>query len=391
MSIQIASSFADSHWPGVLMWVSSIVAIILLPHTVSVAIHELGHAVGALITRSRIYEIVVGTIEPGGRGRWLFGVKLRFVWAVCQSGGYIVCLPKSQAFYRVRWFIVLVLGPVFSLTYLAFLCWLYLKFESSPSAWMNHVLRGLIIFELFGSAGYLFPRAVTVAGTPGGTDMLQIWWLLTRKSSPAENEIQRAWYEVHYLTEAGKTDEAQPWIQRLKEEAFTERPLPAQIGWANAFLAYGEFDFARKLAVRILDDPEAAKIPGLIFNATDTLACAAVYALDAAEAPAAIEAIKRVVSEDPRNVTLQGTLGGLYYLTGDLERAEVILRGVIASSKAPLDIGICAAFLSRIADLKGDATLSAQLARTATRHTGTHQLVKRLLHSNNAAENAQRK
>ncbi len=357
------------------IYLLTLIVAVVFGHGLSIAIHELGHVVGAVITQSRIFEITIG-VQPIME-RWVGGTRLRFSWF--PNCGYVVAVPQSVSWYRLRHLIFIALGPLFSCSYLALLLSL-LEFGGKRVTAIETALLILVIFELSTVCSVLWPRHVRLAGKILATDGLQLWRTI-RNPPPTVQALERqlAALEIWNLTEQGKPEQAKPWVEKLKSTLVEGISGKEQLDWANTYLGMAEWDAAKEIAERILADSALRPGDALRWEATDTFASAVLYSGNREQMPHAIGLLERAIIDFPDVITLKGTLGGLLCEAGEIDRAESTLREVFDKSPAPLDRGISAAYLSKITASRGATEDARRLADIALKEAGQMGVVKRAL------------
>ena len=342
----------------------------------SIAWHELGHAVGAYITRCRIFEIVLGA-SPRFE-KWIRGTRLRI--SMFPLEGYVVSLPRSSRLYRLRKFVMIGFGPAFSGCYLAGLLWTSGFAAETDRPALNRAVTLLTILELGMICTTLWPARVTVAGMNTGSDGLQLWQTLTG-SAPTREEYERqfACLEVGSLQARGLSEEMQPWIDQISATHLETLSLEERHHWSAVFIGLEQWDIGRDMAAEILSDPKCERGARFRSEVTDTFASAVIYGLDRNSIPKAIELLQESISDFPELITLKGTLGGLLFELQRFDEAESLLKEVVQKSSADIDHGISSAFLALLAARRGQFEEARKLAQIATEKSGTMPVVKRAL------------
>ena len=360
---------------GVIDW-TLYIGLCVAGVSLSLVLHELGHVVGACITHSRIFDIVLGS-KPRIE-RWIGGTRLRISWFPIE--GYVVSLPRSLKFYRLRRLISVGLGPVFSLAYFGGLVWLSSAVESSRWQSFSSIVTLLLVFELGGLSRVLWPTRVVVAGVETGTDALQLWWTLTKPlPKQQEHERQFAYAEAVSLKERGKSGEVQEAVAKILQTRFAEMPVVERHQWASIFLGLEQWLAAQEAAETILLDPQCRRDDPCRAEAADTFACAALYGNVRDAMPKALGILKDAAADFPEMITLKGSLGGVLFEMRQFDEAEAVLNEVIQKSSANIDHGISTAFLARIAARRGESEEAKRLAHIAWGKAGEMTVVKRVL------------
>lgn len=354
-----------------LLYIISCVAGICL----SIVLHEFGHVIGAYLTRSRIFEIALGS--KARMETWVGGTRLRI--SVFPLEGYVIAVPRSLTLYRLRRLITIGLGPAFSVCYLAALFWLSSALMDSSHRSFDSVVTLLMCIELAGLGRTLWPYQVVVNGMRTGTDMLQLWWTLTRPlPQPEEHERQFAYAEAASLRARGKSEELQEWIRKILTR-LSRMTVEERGQWASLLLGLEQWQAAQDVAETILSDPKCEQENPCRAEAADTFACAVLYGDVRDTMPKALGILRDAITLFPDMITLKGSLGGLLFGLRQLDEAEAVLNEVIHRSSADIDHGISSAFLARIAEGRGQIDEAKKLAQIARQRAGEMTIVKRVL------------
>ncbi len=353
---------------------------------VSIIVHEMGHVIGAWITRCRIFEVKFGT-EPR-LVKWIGGTRLSISWF--PNGAYVRAMPRDIRWYRARTIFFTALGPIFSLGYLAALFWLCSRVQSFNTLELQPVSNAiylLVILELGGLSGILLPRKVQIEGTECGNDALQIWQtIIAPEPDRIQHDFQFGYAQFRFLSAEGKTRKAGLWARKLSRLKTDGMSCFEQLALAGVLVGTEQWDSAKRIAERILADSSVESDDPMRWEAGDTFACAVLYGDDRATMPRAIQLLESLIKDFPDVVTLKGTLGGLLFEIGEFDRSEAILKDVIAKSTAAIDQGISSAYLARIARSRGAADESRKYAEAAMKNSGDMPVVKRILGEFDALE-----
>lgn len=370
---------------GTIPWLSAITGFAIFAVVsfvgiwVSIIIHEMGHVIGAWITRCRIFEVKFGT-EPR-LVKWIGGTRLRISWF--PNGAFVRAMPRDTRWYRTRTIFFTALGPIFSLGYLAALFWLCSRVQSLNTVELQPVSNAiylLAILELVGLSGILIPRKVQIEGTECGNDVLQIWQTIKAPGPDRiQHDFQFGYAQFRFLSAEGKTRKAGLWARKLARLSTDDMSLAEQHAMAAVLVATEQWESAKRIAERILSDPSVESDDPMRWEAGDTFASAVLYGDDRAAMPRAIQLLESLIKDFPDIITLKGTMGGLLFETGQSDQAEATLKEVIAKSNAAIDQGISSAYLARIARSRGEADSARHLESVATRDAGDAAVVKRLL------------
>jgi tetratricopeptide (TPR) repeat protein len=184
------------------LWLNIVVFYFI--NTISIVLHELGHAVAALLVGMEVTEIVIGY------GKDIFDIRLFGIdWKIKQfpTCGAVYVLGRSTFLYRSRMFLISLFGPLTNLI----LVWLVLEL---PREFMTigspkiYIFPGIILcfanIYLVGIS--LFPRHVNMYGGWGPTDGLRMLQLPLLSTKEVGEEISKSWLIDGYNLECAGND-----------------------------------------------------------------------------------------------------------------------------------------------------------------------------------------
>ncbi len=350
----------------------------------SLAIHELGHAVAGWFTGMEIIEIRLGSgteiiALPFGR------LTVRI--ATYPSQGWVLAFPTRAKFYRARWFLFALSGPLASALTFGFLDVIspvearFLEWSWSWS-WVSCALQHTVRFVSLGVIFLtLWPRRCRLYGQEvlsDGFQLLQACFLgradgVRLFAYGQANRARLVWAE-------GRRNKAVALL-REAEAALGEEPDLRFCAIKASIIAEhgGQVDEAlmmlRELLAKAESDwnlyGEIANVFGLIVICENL----------AAEFPEAEQIIRKAIAACPDQITLSGTLGGILVEQGRHEEAAPLLKALNYVSPEPHEQAITAAYLAHTSLRSGDPEAARSYADKAMSVCPGHRLVKRLVRS----------
>ena len=214
-----------------------------------VAVHELGHAVAAVLVGHRILEVRLG-VGPGltiplGRGRLTFGLL--------PIGGYVMTGSLDPTAYRAKRSLVMAAGMTANA---AVFVWTLLADDPSITQQMFALINVLVIVE------NILPYSLPTSYGPMRTDGLG--FIRTMLDSEAQLAEERAMFAV---TAAAVASQRSDWeeARRIADEAFARNPRSSVLRtWLGQTVgAAGDHAAARVIFRDLVDDDRRARLPVL--------------------------------------------------------------------------------------------------------------------------------
>jgi hypothetical protein len=341
----------------------------------AMAVHEVGHVIGAFLTRQRIWEVHFGYYNP----KW--HVRLRRImvwWSLIPYGGYTLASPVSPKNHLVRQFIYVAAGLVASGLTCAAAWW----FRDDLVAWSggNAVLdAGLGLLATFAGIVTLGSLFGWEGSSADGAALVRI---LSSKAEANPSEHLREFYfrEAKYHLSQRHMRRAARLLRRAMRLTDLTRTPEYREYFAAVFAAAGLYHTE---SMRLLQEagealpPEAD--PARWIGTLDGAATEALRDGRRELFPEYRVLIDRAIARAPEKVTLKGTLGSLLFELGEFDAATALLHEVYLSSTAALDRGITSAYLAALAHQGGRQTEACEYVLAAVEHAGEDRLVKRVL------------
>jgi thioredoxin-like negative regulator of GroEL len=338
----------------------------------NIAIHELGHVLIAKLLGWRVDEVRIGK----GEKPWIIrrgGFRLKLcAWP---SGGWAMVRPRTASWFRTRYFLIVLAGPVASLLVFAGFLALGSGFFAEPLsiAWQLSTWVALGFFVCS-----VWPHQTEMYGHQVPSDGLLLWQILRMKRDQiAQNFFAHELGRVVWLIENEQPREARDQAKRVLALPQANTDLKIQLGLAQLHSEIGDVDGAaqlyRDLLSRVPQDTDLWR------DTVDAFACLPIYHERRDLLVEACALIRRAVAQFPNAVTLRGTLGSVLFELGERVEARALLEAVCKESKAPLDIAISSGYLAVLSAEAGRYEESAALAKTARERGNEHRLVQRLL------------
>jgi tetratricopeptide (TPR) repeat protein/Zn-dependent protease len=312
-----------SLFPGFsLGWICLNIVVFHLINTISIVLHEIGHAAAAIFVGMEVAEIVIGN------GETLFDIRIFGIpWKIKQFPvcGAVYVLGKSTYFYRTRSLIVSLFGPLTNLI----LVWLPLEF---PREFMTisptkiYICPGIIfcLVNILLVGRTLFPQDVNIYGVRGPTDGLRILTLPFLSTKDVEKEVAQSWlFDGYRLDGSGNYQQAINIFSKAIQynpdyfESYQRR--------ANAYRALKDNQQAIDDYQQAIDRlSKTIKLEQI--NAANYYSRALIYydwmRIDASRLENAIEDLTKAIDIDPSNNSFYFLRSALYCYS-DCERQAI--------------------------------------------------------------------
>ena len=363
-----------------LLGIPAVLIGLYLAEWILLVIHELGHAVAGWFLGLEVVEIRLGCgtkIFAREFGR----LSIRIAkYPLC---GWVVAFPPVKA-YRIRWFLVVLGGPLASALAYVFLveigpvkAW---YFEWSWTWVLYAFQRTVRYMSLWTLLVTLWPRRCRLYGQhvlSDGLELLRMFLL-----EPAEATRESAYLQANRaraLWADGRRDEAVALLGETQASPNLEVDLAFHANIAALHAEQGRVDEAMRTLRELLPKAESDReVYGEVANAFCSVV---IYAGLPAELPEAEQIIRKAIARCPDEMSLKGTLGGILYEQGRYEDAHTVLRPLYYGNREPLPLehAISEACLAHLSLRTGDINAAWSHAKEAKLVCPDHPLVKRLL------------
>ena len=293
-----------------------------------VAVHELGHAVAAVCTRTRLFEISVGSGRPLGTFR-VRGCRIRLRRSLF-GGGHVIALGTKRRGYRTRRCLTLAAGVGAEWLALGVFWRVHVRLANEATVGIvgsEQLLALLAIFVVAGTFESLIPQTLP-NGVPN--DGAQILATLRMSSGDVDQAVRDApahalHIEMSELAETGRIEETLTLTESLDGQARAE-PTAAMIH-CTGLIVLGRYEEARDLARTLRENTrhEADYYDDHLASIDNILAyclCAIGDEETLGEARTLAELAYRQIPAP----SVAGTLGGALVLTGEPERGLALLE-----------------------------------------------------------------
>jgi tetratricopeptide (TPR) repeat protein len=198
----IGSLFSVSVFPAFsLGWICLNIVVFHFINTMSIVLHELGHAIAAICVGMEVIGITIG------HGKTIFEFQLfEITWQIKQVPlvGVTSILGKSTYFYRLREFIISLFGPLTNLM----LILLVLKFPKEFVTFNPpdfYVFPGIIlcIVNVVMFADIFAPRHINIDGNRMPNDSLRMLTLPFLSTKDVKKEVAHSWLFDGCKSESG--------------------------------------------------------------------------------------------------------------------------------------------------------------------------------------------
>jgi tetratricopeptide (TPR) repeat protein len=284
---------------------------------------------------------------------------------------------------RLRYFVFVGAGPVASAALGLAAVMVCKDLDLVRSDWQLHlaVAAGLtILISVYLSLMSLVPHQI--AGLSGDrlSDGLVLWHVIARPDFDKHLAARACMGRGIELLHAGNRAKALRWFRRAARNAELRGDPDLRVMVAGIIQEQGELlDEATEIFREVLKTPATASNISRHMQAADGLASLALYHGLKHLFPEALQNMEQAVAASPDVITLQGTLGALFFETGKVAAAEAMLLTVRLNSPSPLDRGISAAYLAAIAQRKGNGAAAQRFLTEANANAGEHRCVRRVL------------
>ena len=297
-------------------WLCLNIVIFHFINTISIVLHELGHAIAALCLGMEVTKIVIG------HGKTIFEFQLFGIpWKIKQvlSGGATYILEKSTYFYRSKSFIVSLFGPLTNLI----LVYLALKFPKEfiiinpPNIYIFPVII-LWIRNTIYAIENLFPQHCNIDGVRCPNDGLRMITLPFLSKRKVAEEVAGSWLvDGDNLERSGKYQKAiESFSQAIKHnpdciEAYQRR--------GNAYRSIADnrraIDNYQQAIDRLSNPIELEPL-----NAAHYCSRAMVYKdwmkIDSTKSQNAIEDLTKAIDIDPNTKSFYFIRAAIYCYSG---------------------------------------------------------------------------
>jgi len=213
-------------------------------YTVAAVLHELGHVLAALTTKTKVLEVIIG-LGKVLNSLDFWGIEWKFC-AIPICGLTMISLSKRQ-FYKIKSFLTSLGGPLANY-FLIFVATILLFRISSP--WLLAFIRAFIAANVFALLLSLFPKKSHFGGTITSSDGLTLLTIPFMSESRINQEIEAycVWEGYSYYRR-GLFEDA----KRSYETALANFPnsLALHYGIGRVFLWLGKYTEARNLFVKL--------------------------------------------------------------------------------------------------------------------------------------------
>lgn len=357
------SSFLYQLGQVVLFWLSFL-AVYYVVMWVLLLAHEFGHAIASWLVGLPLVEMRLGR----GRRSWVWRLGgADFHLHLVPYGGWVQHEASSARFFRLRTLVSVAGGPLASFAMVLLAFWS----RSQAETWSSEMAREGSQLAVFISLGFLasslWPASYHLYGRYVESDGLLLWRYLFLRNAEvtaavAAGNVNRA----NRLFKSGHPEKA----LTLYREALAS--LAFQNDWKTQhaliwFVAEnGHVDEAITGLRAVMDTPGNSDAE--FAEKADVFACLVLYHGKTESLEEAAAVLRQAMARCPEVATLKGSMGGVLFELGRKEKALPLLQSLHAESKAPTDLGICAAYLAHYAQADGDREAAAAYAAEARQH-----------------------
>jgi tetratricopeptide (TPR) repeat protein len=181
-------------------WLCLNIVIFHFLNTMSIVLHELGHAIAGICMGMEVVEITIGY----GKNIYefqLFDISWKIKQVPVCGAAYI--LGKSSYLYRSREFIISLAGPLTNLMLILLVLQFpkqFITFNSPDFYLFPGIILGFVNVSMF--FGNLYPRYVNINGTQVPNDSLRMMKLPFLSAREVAGEISSSWLFDGYKLES---------------------------------------------------------------------------------------------------------------------------------------------------------------------------------------------
>jgi Flp pilus assembly protein TadD len=292
---------------------------------VATALHECGHAIGALLAGQRLFTISVGSYGRMLVSRRFFGCH--FILRSIPFGGLTMTASKTKRFARLGRFVMVVCGPLAQVATIAIALLILQRHPHNPA-----IVGGLVAVIGMDSLlliGSLIPMKVRVGELLMPTDGLQLLTLPFTKRKDVD-QWHAIWFFLEGLEsrELNRPDEALDWFDRGL--ALYPNQLHLRLGRGIALLGLERNSEAREAFLAALQiEPREPATEALLWN---NIAWSDLM-VGSPELRAEADRLSQQAFEHIGWVAaVQGTRGSVLVETGDLDRGLALLERAFAEN-----------------------------------------------------------
>jgi tetratricopeptide (TPR) repeat protein len=331
--------------------------------------HELGHAIGAWIVGMRVFTICIGTYGRIVATVQVFGHDLCF--RSIPLGGYTLAVPKTTRLFRLRYFVVVLCGPLASCRVIAAALLLLQRFASNETiewvigvfVWSNLILLAIGLLPTQHNDGRLllsvpFTRSKTV-------EAWHIWYF---------------YLEGLESRERGKSDEAVRWF----EQGLASYPNQNlyYFGLGMVYLDQQQYDEARQAFHQSLAPPTAPSGNEAITWNNIAWVCLLTGNSDLREEADRLS--KQAYEQTPWVSQVKGTRGSVLVENDRIDEGIKLLEAALEENELTADRAFNACYLALANIRRHNLRVSDQYLQEARQLDADCPLIQRVVDALNA-------
>lgn len=326
----------------------------------SVVAHELGHALAALMVGARLFRINIGLYGRVVFSRRVF--RCRFVVRSILYGGNVLCAPKGTTFFRLRYAVVLLGGPLANVLLMVLGQWAFSRF--SQDNLLSSVLAAVVHGNLFLLVISGIPRRMWIEGSRGATDGLALLSIpfMTREAIKAAHSAV-FYYELMDALEQRDIEEATRWLTKGTELVPDEGWL--LFGRASILSAQRQYQEARDVYLKALGESDmASEAQGYVWN---NIAWESLMTGESALLAEADQFSRQAYAELPSVSPIKGTRGSVLIELGHLDEGAPLVEQALRENHQPSHRALNACYLAIAMAKRGDTSKAQKYAEQAER------------------------
>jgi hypothetical protein len=311
-----------------------------------VVLHELGHVIAAVLTKTRIYYVTVGLGEIV-RKRNILGVK----WIFCKLPvcGATYVGTTNRKFYRTRRVLVTLGGPAMNCV-IGIAATITLFGISSPD--ISATIKPFIAANIFELLHSLIPKKWHISGQPTPSDGLSLLHEPFMSESEIDRDIEGSYaWEVSGCGRTGRIEDA----KRIYETGLTQFPdsVSLKTEMARILFQLHNYSDARNILVRLQQSKNLE--PAMAVYLLNGIATADVMMGTEQLLDEADDFSRTACEKMPWQAEFKGTRGLVLAKKGQIEQGLALLREAMDTTEPLSHKAAYASYIAEFENIKNNS------------------------------------